>query len=373
VFRSRVPRSAVAAALSIVLIAAFMVGTTSAASSQQASDRAAPAAPKPKPSPTPTPTPVPTPTPTPSPTPNSDNRTVYFGDLHSYPDGDGLLVPSIVTAGNTFAIDIFVENEGNQRLTHSQVGYGSLAVARTDTTDPSLPAGTTIESATLNGEPCTITTNRRGALCDLGQFDSGEKATIQFIVNAPTQPATIATWASFKVAENVPDQGANRNTFYADSGPFEVGPTNSNSNATYKLGNGAFSFSTSGQTLVKKDSMTTTVTVPGDTGAGAISISEEDCDASCVGQIATVHVRNGDDQTPYLEWKLVIIGSIDGVITHELDELDADGNPIEVEISRSCVDVGSDLDVDCIVSNVKNGNATTIVFRTETNGRVKAG
>ena len=126
-FRSRAPRSAAAAAVSIALIAAFMVGTTSAASNQQGSDRAAAAAPKPKPSPTPTPTPVPTPTPTPTPTPNSDNRTVYFGDLDSHPDGDGLLVPTTVTAGNTFKFDLFIENEGNQRLTHSQVGYGSLA------------------------------------------------------------------------------------------------------------------------------------------------------------------------------------------------------------------------------------------------------
>ena len=71
-FRSRAPRSAAAAALSVALIAAFMVGTTSAATNQQGSDRVAPAAPKPKPSPTPTPTPVPTPTPTPSPTPNTN-------------------------------------------------------------------------------------------------------------------------------------------------------------------------------------------------------------------------------------------------------------------------------------------------------------
>ena len=78
-FRSRAPRSAAAAALSIVLIAAFMVGTTTAATNHQASGRAAPAAPKPKPSPTPTPTPTPAPTPTP--TPNSDNRTVYFGGI----------------------------------------------------------------------------------------------------------------------------------------------------------------------------------------------------------------------------------------------------------------------------------------------------
>ena len=181
-FRSRAPRSAAAAALSIALIAGFMVGGTSAATSQQGSERAAPAAPKPKPSPTPTPTPVPTPTPTPT----SDNRTVYFGDDPKSDNGDGVIVPTTVTAGNTFRFDLFIDNEGNQRLTHSEVGYGSLAVARQGS-NPSLPAGASIVSATLNGDNCTITGDLLGALCDLGQFDSGETATAEFIVKIGTK------------------------------------------------------------------------------------------------------------------------------------------------------------------------------------------
>jgi hypothetical protein len=106
-----------------------------------------------------------------------------------------------------------------------------------------------------------------------------------------------------------------------------------------------------------------TTTVSGPDGAGAISISEEDCDKSCVGQIATVHVRDGALQTPYLLWTLVIVGSIDGVITHTLD----DGT--DVPISASCT---GETDVDCIVSNDRTGNVTTIEFRTETNGKVRA-
>ena len=134
---------------------------------------------------------------------------------------------------------MFIENEGNQRLTHSQVGYGSLAVARQGS-NPSLPAGATIVSATLNFETanptqCTIAAGGLGALCDLGQFDAGENATARFVVNAPSVAVATTTYASFKVAENVPDQGANRNTFFADAN-LDVGATNSNSNATWKTG-----------------------------------------------------------------------------------------------------------------------------------------
>jgi len=283
---------------------------------------------------------------------------VYFGDDPKSDNGDGVIVPTTVTAGNTFRFDLFIENEGNQRLTHSEVGYGSLAVARQGS-NPSLPAGASIVSATLNGDNCTLTGDLLGALCDLGQFDAGETATAEFIVNAPSVAVITTTYASFKVAENVPDQGANRNTFYADAS-LTVGPTNSNSNATYKT-SGAFSLSTAGNTLVKKDSMTTTVTGSAG-GVGAISISEEDCVPSvCTGQIATVHVQDGATQTPYLTWTLVITGSISGVITHELDNGD-----IEL-ISASC---SATLVTNCIESNVKNGNVTTITFRTPTNGRV---
>lgn len=345
-FRSHAPRAVVAALTAVVLIAGLMASTTSAA---------------PKPKPTPTPTPTPSPTPTPTPTPNSDNRTVYFGDAPKSEAGEGKLIPSTVTAGNIYEFTLFMENEGAQRLTHAAVGYGSQAVARTGS-DPSLPAGASIISATvINGVgSCSVADLGLGALCDLGQFDSGETATIQMIVNAPSVAVVATTYASFKVAENVPDQGANRNTFFAD-GTLNVGPTNSNSNATYKLG-GTFSLSTDGNTLVKKDSMTTTVSGPD--GAGAISISEEDCDKSCVGQIATVHVRDGALQTPYLEWTLIIIGSIDGVITHTLDDNS------EVQFSGLCA---TDPDgVDCILSNTKVGNVTTIIFRTATNGKVRA-
>jgi hypothetical protein len=263
-----------------------------------------------------------------------------------------------------FEFTLFIQNEGSQRLTHAEVGYGSLAVDQAGAGD-SLPAGATIFSATLNGAPCFITEDLLGSLCDLGQFDSGETATVQVIVNAPDDPGAAFTYASFKVAENVPDQGANRNTFFANSNNFVVAPTNSNSNATYKLAGETFSLSTAGQTLVKKDSMTTTVSGPA--GAGAISISEEDCDNSCTGQIATVHVRDGAVQTPYLLWTLVVTGQLGDpiIVTHELDN----GTVELISESNSC---DTDTETGCMVSVTEQGNVTTLVFRTETNGKVRA-
>ena len=69
--------------------------------------------------------------------------------------------------------------------------------------------------------------------------------------------------------------------------------------------------------------MTTSVKVPNNVDAGAISISEVNCDKTCHGQIATVHVRDGSDQTPYLEWTLKVVASLNNpVVKHELDDGD---------------------------------------------------
>ena len=56
----------------------------------------------------------------------------------------------------------------------------------------------------------------------------------------------------------MPDQGANRNTFFADAN-LDVGATNSNSNATFKIAGDDSRCRLPDNTLVKKDSMTTTV------------------------------------------------------------------------------------------------------------------
>jgi len=134
VFRSHAPRAVVAALTAVVLIVGLMASTASAA---------------PKP---------------------SANRIIYFGDAPKSEQGNGVLVPSTVSAGNVFEFTLWVENLGSNRLTHAEVGYGSLAVAQG--TAVSLPAGATIQSATLNGADCFRTEDNLGSLCeDRGEGD----------------------------------------------------------------------------------------------------------------------------------------------------------------------------------------------------------
>jgi hypothetical protein len=355
VFRSHAPRAVVAALTAVVLIVGLMASATSAA---------------PKPKPTPTPVPTPSPTPTPTPIPNSDNRVVYFGWPAT--DGDRHLGVSEVTTGNIFVIDVIARSDDNQVLTHPVLALGT-AVQPGGPDANSLPANASILSVERSGVGCLpgkevqTTTSYK---CELPNFALGDSTTLHVTLRAGDTPVNNdIIWATFKVAEKVSDVGANQNTAFASS-QINIQQTNSNANASFKTGDSAFALSTGDQTLVKKDTMNTTVTVPGDTGVGAISIAEIDCSTEptlspCTGQIATVHVRNGAPQSPYLEWTLRITGNLPSPTTiyHQLD-----GATDWVAITESC---DADTTTDCIFSVVKNGNTTEVVFRTIGNGRVR--
>ena len=367
-FRSRAPRAVVAALTAVVLIVGLMASATSAAPK-----------PKPTPTPTPTPTPVATPTPTPTPTPTSDRRNVYFGDAPA-PGGPGVLDLTPATTGNTFVFDVEAVNNGNQTLTHATFGLGGGAATRTDSTLPSLPAGVKIvgnpvvQGATCAGTPLVSDTNFS---CDIGNFAAGASATVTFTMTATLPVPATKIWASFKVAENTGgDSGANKNTFIAES-DIAIVDSDSNNNADF-IETGPFTLSTNGQPEVPGDVQKTTVGPgPNSAAAGFISIVETNSptgcpNAGCIGQEVALNVNDGADVTPYLEWRLDIVGlggGSKGGVVHEEDG----GNVVTIPNTpaNKCSDTNT---VDCIVSyTVSNkNNTTTIVFRTLTNGKTKA-
>jgi hypothetical protein len=384
VFRSRAPRSVVAAALSIALIAAFMVGTTSA-SRLPSSGGAAAAAAKPKATPTP-PAPTPTPTPTPVPTPTPDtNRDVYFGDPGTDPDGNLQLDPSAVTTNQIFVFDVIARNDDNQTLTHPSLAFG--AGAEPDgPTENGLPAGAKIKTVVIDseGEQClagsgVVPASGLGYVCNLPNFASGDfvKATFTVQAGPAVFPANnqAVLWTSFKVAEKVSDQGANQNTAYAQA-LMTILATGSNANGTF-LGDVPLSLET-GTTPPTGDTQVTKLDVPGAKG-GVISIFETNnptgCFPSCIGQEVSANVRDGENFQPsYLRWTLDITGIGAGInkggIIHILDN--GDVVPLVYTNANVC---SSEADVECFDAYVvnKKTNSTHIVFRTMTNGRVKAG
>lgn len=313
----------------------------------------------------------------------ADTRSVYFGDPAD-PDGAGRIAPSPVTAGGVFVFDVTARNLGNQTLTHATLGLGTGAASRTsaDYADgaagpipdgtPSLPAGAEILAASLDGSACDF--DGAGASCAVGNFGKGAVVTATFVVRAPASAVESWIWTTFKVAENVNDQGSNRNTFFADAA-LSIGPTNSNAVSTYLLGNQPLKAGTDGQEPVPGDPQRTTVEVPGGFG-GLVSLVERDnptgCSPKCIGQEVRANVRNGAVLTPYLLWTLVInrtdVNASKGGVIHTLD------NGADVTIANTKANACSTkLPVNCIESFVVNKKAgtTTIVFRTPTNGAVR--
>jgi hypothetical protein len=204
---------------------------------------------------------------------------------------------------------------------------------------------------------------------------AGSFVQATFVVQTTADAAgSKAVWTSFKVAENVSDQGANANSFFASAG-VNVLPTSSDANATYNRG-GPFKLSTN-ITPPASDKQTTTIEVPGDTGTGILSILESDeaasCGASpCIGQLVQVNVRNGEPQTPFVLWTLVInevaaVPSQGGVLHFE-----DDGTVVRIPNTKSSACTASKT-LDCLVSYTadKKAGTTTIVFQTGANGAAR--
>ena len=355
-FRSRSSRSMVATTASVVLILGLMAGTTSAK--------------KPVPSPTPTPTPTasPTPTPTPTPTPVSDNRDVWFGGAV-----EGLLDVTPVTAGGAFRIKVSATNEGNQNLSHAAIALGTSAAPNPD--DPtSLPDGFTIVEAHIAGCPA-VTEPVTGYICEIGALSSGQTVNATFIVETTSAAMDTDIYASFKVAENVNDQGANRNTFFATAA-LDINAASSNEHSTYLRGL-ALALSTSDGNPPAGDPQVTRIEVPGATG-GLVSIVETDgptgCPAPCIGQTVSLNVRDGEAFTgSFVRWTMVITGTSavpsKGGVIHTLDN----GQQVAIPNTKSNACSASKT-VDCFESyevDRKTG-LTTIVFHTLTNGAARA-
>ncbi len=359
--RSRTTRSVVAATTSVVLILGLMAGTTSAK--------------KPGPTAPPAPTPTPLPTPTPTPTPNSDNRSVYFGDLELVPDSNGLLNVSPATTGKVFAFDVIARNTGGQNLTHAQLAFGDATAPNANGTVVGLPAGATILDVDTAGVGCEDETRTTTSyVCDVGSLRPGTWLTARFFVAAgPTPVSDAIIRASFKVAENVNDQGANRNTFFAED-TVNIALTSKDAIGTYLPG--ALELSTKGIGDSTGDPQSTSVRVEGAEN-GFISIVETNgptgCPAPCIGQTVSLNVNDGQIFDTFVEWRLEIVGSSaipnKGGVVHTLD----DGTE-ELILNTKANACSTTNPVNCFVSYTVNKklNLTTLVFRTDSNGAARA-
>ena len=304
----------------------------------------------------------------------ADNRDAYFG----HPNGlnDNSLDVSTVTAGNVFTVDVRAMSRVNQSLTHSVAAIGDQATARPadETTDPSLPDDYTVIGASATAGTCSFTAS--GASCDLGTLIKNVPVDVRFIVRAGAAGSP-HIWASLRVAENNPDRGDNNNSFFADAN-LVVGATTGDANSTFKLSNEPAKLSTKGIGGVNNDKMVTTIEVKDGFG-GEMSIVEFNnptgCpNTACIGQELNVTVRDGAFLDPYMTWTLEIqglgAGSNKGGVLHT----DAAGNLLE-DLRFTKANMCTDKKLfDCLVSyevNRKTG-ITTIVFRTDTNGKVRA-
>jgi hypothetical protein len=150
--------------------------------------------------------------------PRDSSRVVTFGSqiggalVHGQLGAD----PSQVFPGGYVAFTAIARNGGTQNLTHATFGIGTLAAANPGTSAASLPAGWTIFSITPSAGSCTLDGNV-GAMCELGALvGKTGQVSVAVVLHAATESSE-GIWASFKVAEQVNDNGANGDTWHAAS------------------------------------------------------------------------------------------------------------------------------------------------------------
>lgn len=150
--------------------------------------------------------------------PKESSRSVFFG---SSENGTLDVSPDPVFTGGYVSFTAVASNGGNQNLTHATFGLGTLAAVNPTTALASLPAGWTIFSITPSAGACTLdgpAGSAVGAMCDLGTLVGKTGVlSVAVVLNAATASSD-GVWASFKVAEQVNDNGANRDTWFATSG-----------------------------------------------------------------------------------------------------------------------------------------------------------
>ena len=110
---------------------------------------------------------------------------------------------------------------------------------------------------------------------------------------------------------------------------------------------------------------------------GEISIVETNdptgCSPACIGQEVSANVRDGAFLTPYLKWELDITGTGAGINKGGILHINDDGSIEDFRYTNANV-CSNAADVDCfdLYQVDKRANVTKIIFRTDTNGRVKA-
>ena len=306
----------------------------------------------------------------------ADTRTISVGS----PDSAGVVTHGLLTftpvsAGQSTKTDIRVTNLGGQTLTKATLSIGIAPGA-------ALPDDVIVSAVFgANAGSCEIAEDDRSVVCSFGNLPKKQSRNVSVVLDFPAA-GTLALdphVAAVKVNENVNDNGANTDTFYA-SATLNVAAPSCESVATFVAPGLAkqVSTDTSGLDCVPQ---TTALDIPA-LGNGAKVIISEQTDESCTGaltcfgQASVVNVNDG--ATVGLRWSVTWPMSIipsgfnenNAVIVHFLDG--TAGN--RVIANKGAGLCGSNVNkTNCIESVDEEDGFLTIIFRTPTNGKVRGG
>jgi hypothetical protein len=295
-----------------------------------------------------------------------DTRIVFIGTT----ENRVLDISQPVSTGGLALSGATMANLGKQNLTKATLAIGTAPA-------PALPSGMTI--AALGGPDagaCTVAGDARSAVCDFDSLRRNEARTISLLFSFSESLSAAAVRIAAKVNENVNDNGANQDTFFADA-TIDVSATTCGNVATFVPPGQA---SKIGTDLAGCTDQSTVLAIPGTGNGHLVRVAEEGLAAcafglACFGDASVAQVDGGAAVTPYLEWTVSWPASVApkinanqaGVI-HFLD----DGTIVQLSAKKNelCKNANA---TNCIVSfgYTADGAWLVAVFRTPTNGSVR--
>ena len=302
-----------------------------------------------------------------SPAAAGDTRIVFIGSGAT----DGALSLTPVSSGQLTLVDVVVQNNGKQTLTSATLTMGAA---------PATPFPDGVAAVHVLGANASSCTIADGALtCAFGNLARDTSRSISVILTM-ANPGLTAVDATVKVAEQVNDKGANRDTFVA-SGSVMVSETGCDNRATFVPPGQAAKIGTSDASC---GGQSTILDIPAHDAGNVVQVAEvasNRCvpNRSCFGEESVAFVNAGAALTPYLTWTILWevvpknYNPRSGVV-HFLDngtpDDPSDDTAVVIPNTKQNACSASRI-FDCVVSWTPVGDGGIMIVQTETNGAMR--
>jgi hypothetical protein len=303
-------------------------------------------------------------------------------EINSAGANPGVLTTTPVSAGQDFLLNVTVTNAGGQTLNHGTVVIGrddlpAVAEAQPQTAiTPTYPVAFTDGTTIVSSTPACSKPDANGPLtCTFGTLTKGKSFSVDLVINAAN--SDLALKATTKVAENANDNGANIDTFAAETVVDVLAPSCSGLFGYLPLGQ-AKQLTTSGLSCdqaidLKVPAGATTKSTIISTGLVSEPTSSSDCGgaSTCFGDAFSISVNDGAKVNGYIETTFVWASVPSGFNINKAAVVHIGATKTVVISTANKDKCSANKTTNCWVSSSFDGTTWTFTVRFPENGLIR--